>query len=145
MKKTLIFFLIIVLSLITNSYCSNELVEQYNPTKEELAGEISIPSRNGNWNNYSDINTYEDLYSVLEDLSSDYIELREDYRYLENDIEEKANEISQLKEHVKILEWNLKSTSSNDWALIFIPITLFVIFLILNYLYNKFKKQKDTQ
>lgn len=98
--------------------------------------------------NYYDINGYSELYSLFEDLNYDYNRLVEEYHSLEKNIEEKDSEISRLEEEIDYLEEQLKGeqikffnlTNSDNWKLVIIPIFIFGIPLLIDYVYKKIKK-----
>lgn len=138
MKKRYILFIIIYLCLnlfiISKSYC----IELYHPTKEELGGEIQIPNKEGTYDNYTNINTYEDLYSVLEDLSVEYIQLLEEYKSMESNYQgelyDKNIEIEELKAELDNKKIATKNESNN---VITIIITIIVVGIVILYSYSK--------
>jgi len=103
-KKIKIVLLLIVMLIIYSPSSKIYSIEIYHPTKEELKGEISIPNREGEQDTYSEINTYEELYSVLEDLSYEYTKLLEEYNSMENSYHE---EIHQNEQKIEDLEEEL--------------------------------------
>lgn len=140
LKKTLIISIFIIL-FIPFTFCT-EMIEPYFPTKEDLGGYIKIPNREGNQDHYTDINTYEELYSVLEDLSMSYKDLLEEYNYLEDEYSSLYKELNDKEEEYKNLEekltgtqnrlYNKENETKSFWSLIYISI---IIALII-YLYN---------
>lgn len=137
MKKIfiIIIYIVAILGWSINIYAS-EFVEMYQPTKEELGGKINIPNRDGTLDHYTDINTYEDLYSVLEDLSFEYRCLLNEYNSLEknyqDDIEEKNKEIQLLKDEIEYS--NLSVEDDGTYKLIIVCIVIFIILVIYRYI-----------
>lgn len=136
MKKIFVVIIcfMMILSWITNTYAS-EFLEPYYPTKEELGGNIDIPNKEGTLDHYTDINTYEELYSVLEDLSFEYRRLLEEYGSLEQSyeesMEEKDREIEALKDEIEYSSSNIEDDGS--YKLIIIAVIIFIIVAIYNY------------
>lgn len=134
MKKRYMLFIIIYLCLnlfiIPKSYC----IEIYYPTKEELGGEIQIPNKEGTYDHYTNINTYEDLYSVLEDLSVEYTRLLEDYNSMESsyqsELHDKNIEIEELKTELDNNKIATKNENNNMTAII---ISLIIVGIIVLY------------
>lgn len=135
MKKICIGIFIILFLIIGQCYATNDKLLPYNPTKEDLKGEIDIPNREGSRDTYTDINTYEDLYGVLEDLSFNYNQLLEEYYEMEDNyketIEEKNREIEELNIEIENMEMTEKE---NNNAIIIVGII--AICLIIWY-FNK--------
>lgn len=124
MKKIIVFTTIcfILLSIYSISYC--------------IDGDVQIPNKEGYWDRYTDIYTYDSLYSVLEDLSVSYQELLRDYNYDEKTIEElgseikdKEDEISDLKQTIKELNIE-KNNKEHDNSLYYILGAGAIIFII---------------
>lgn len=124
MKKICIGIFIVLFLIINRCYATTDKLVPYNPTKEDLKGEIDIPNREGSRDTYTDINTYEDLYSVLEDLSFNYNKLLEEYYEMEDNyketIEEKNREIEELKIEIENIEITEKETINNESNVIII-------------------------
>lgn len=147
-RRPMILSIILFLILIpVSSNCDDDLlITPHKVTKEELGGEISIPNRDGEYDTYTDVDTYEDLYSVLEDLSVDYGQLLEEYNSAQSDIEELNLEIQNLKDELKNSN-NMNSSDSSDSLsdiLIFIsiPIILYGIPLTISHIIGKIKNKK---
>lgn len=143
MKKICVLFIIIYFMIFGYSVVSNaNIIELYTPTKEELGGEISIPNRNGSQDHYTDIDTYEELYSVLEELSFEYRELLEEYYEMEDNYKEISSSIEENNLSYEELTEMLDSTEQqittlkNEQSYI---LTVFIIVLgITIYIsYNK--------
>lgn len=118
MKRIFILIIIALLLFIPIAYCV------------EIDGEISIPNKDGGVNHYSEIYTYDELYSVLEDLSSEYIELLEEYNSSKTNYEE---EIKKQKEEIKELKNKNEEQTfqiKNDSSIITVIIIVIIIGLI---------------
>lgn len=145
MKRVILFmfvFFTVSIFFVGETYCTDR-IEPYTPTKEELEGIIKIPNKDGGVDTYTEINTYEDLYSVLEDLSYEYNRLLEDYHSSERNYEDlaielqnKNEEVIQLQEELKgLTQANTKSDGRNTAT--FIIIAMIGIVAILVYYSNK--------
>lgn len=144
-SKVFLLFLIFITLLIPFTYCT-EMIEPYYPTKEELGGYIKIPNREGNQDHYTDINTYEELYSVLEDLSMSYKDLLEEYNDLEHDYSELYNELSNKNEENKNLGeelegiqnrlYNKEHEAEDFWTYIYISVII-GLSIYIYYIKNK--------
>ena len=149
-KIILSIFIFILCPLFVQANEDNQLIEYHMVTKEELNGEIQIPNKDGGWDTYSNIDTYESLYSVLEDLSISYNDLLEEYNYSQTTIAEQSSEIRNLEEEIDDLEKQLQKkqieisnlNDSDDWKLLIVPIIILGIPLLIDFIYNKLKKEK---
>ena len=145
MKSKYILFIIIFVILIAiniNVY-AGEFLEPYTPTKEELGGKISIPNREGGDDNYTEIYTYEELYSVLEDLSIEYRSLLEEYHSAEQNYQEQLKELQRDYDELLIQTENLEEQSDNN-NLATITIIVIGIIAVIVVLYNVSKMRKNT-
>jgi predicted nuclease with TOPRIM domain len=143
MKKIILLALLFCIIPI-KIYC-NEYLEYHKVTKEELKGVIEIPNREGKKDVYKNIDTYEDLYEVLEDLSNSYAKLLEEHNSLENDYKElqdeqekTESELKEIKEENRI-KYNNDRSDKKTIKIVIITSMLILIFLIL-YTYVKKKK-----
>lgn len=152
MKKVFLFMVILFFVLLPSfSNCTNEenlTLVPHTVTKEELGGEISIPNEKGEMDKYSNIDTYEDLYSVLEDLSYNYQQLLEEYNSAQSNIEELNAKISELEYELENSDTTITSDSSDAssglLALILIPVVLYGVPLSISYIIQKIKNKRNA-
>lgn len=131
MKKVCVLFIIFFLIISNYSIVLKaENIKLYTPTKEELGGEISIPNINGSWDQYTDIDTYEKLYSVLEELSVEYKDLLEKYNNSEQECEELNKELEELKLELENRNEKNLFTINNSNELIGVIVILVMIIII---------------
>lgn len=110
--------------------------EYHQLTQEEIGSNISIPNKEGSFDIYGDIYTFEDLYSVLEDLSVNYQDLLDEKHYLEGEIDDLQDEIDYLEEKIESFEISENGyiqqienyKNDNDF-----PICTFFIIIIISY------------
>lgn len=134
MKKKLIsFFLILIFCFAAITTYSAEKLEYHKLTKEEIGGEIDIPNREGSYDNYENINTYEDLYEVLEDLSIKYKQLLEEYNSLNDDYEELYNELEEYKEEYENTDKKQPEVkyTKTDKILMIIVVAIIIYYLVI--------------
>lgn len=104
MIKKIMCLFIILITTVAYVYAENNQLEYKPLTREEIGTEISIPNRDGEWDTYANINTFEDLYSVLEDLSVDYKYILEQKWNLEGKVEELEEENENLRDQIHTFE-----------------------------------------
>lgn len=137
-KYTFLLFIIIYLCCILFAIPKVYGMEVYYPTKEEIGGEIQIPNREGSYDCYTDINTYEELYSVLEDLSIEYSKLLEEYNSMEGNYQEKLRDknikIEDLNDEIEYQKVKAKNSDNN---IIIIIMTIIIVGIVILYNYSK--------
>lgn len=100
-----IILLLMIFIIVTTSVIAEDNKLEYKPlTREEIGTEISIPNREGKWDTYANIDTFEKLYSVLEDLSVEYNDLLEEKWTLEGRVDELKEENEELRDQIHSFE-----------------------------------------
>lgn len=139
-NKYILSIIIFIMCIVANiNVYAEESLQLHYPTKEELGGRIAIPNREGGYDRYTDINTYEDLYSVLEDLSAEYNRLLEEYHSTERNYQELLKEAQRDYEELLMETQNSeeKVESDNEINISIVIIGIIITIAILYYISKK--------